>query len=170
MVQQADPISVIDQIQYLLAQGMALPNIERAERTLNHVGFHRLSSYGNRLNRLPELGRGYCSRKALLSAKYLPATCLTRDCVHFFWKHSATLKSPSEQIGPTNSPIISSTGSSLIGSQCCSTSSTTMQTSKNYRGPAGKPASCAPTTSKASLYGMCCQQCLSGNSRNGIQP
>ena len=24
---------------------MALPNIERVERTLNHVGFHRLSSY-----------------------------------------------------------------------------------------------------------------------------
>ena len=45
MAQQAAPTSVTDQIQYLLAQGMAIPDPQRAERTLNHVGFHRLSSY-----------------------------------------------------------------------------------------------------------------------------
>ena len=45
MTKQTDPISVSDQIQYLSAQGMNLPNTKRAERTLNHIGFHRLSSY-----------------------------------------------------------------------------------------------------------------------------
>ena len=58
MVQQATPISVTDQIQYLLAQGMALPNIERAERTLNHVGFHRLSSYWKPFESPPGIGSG----------------------------------------------------------------------------------------------------------------
>ena len=45
MTKQTDPISVVDQIQYLSAQGMNFPDIERAKRTLNHIGFHRLSSY-----------------------------------------------------------------------------------------------------------------------------
>ena len=45
MTKQTDPVSVSDQIQYLSSQGMNLSNTERAERTLNHIGFHRLSSY-----------------------------------------------------------------------------------------------------------------------------
>ena len=45
MTNQTDPISVVDQIQYLSAQGMNFPDIEGAKRTLNHIGFHRLSSY-----------------------------------------------------------------------------------------------------------------------------
>lgn len=58
MVQQAVPTSVRDQIQYLLAQGMALPDIDRAERTLNHVGFHRLSSYWKPFESPPGIGSG----------------------------------------------------------------------------------------------------------------
>ena len=45
MTKQTDPISVVDQIQYLSAQGMNFPDTERAKRTLNHIGFHRLRSY-----------------------------------------------------------------------------------------------------------------------------
>ena len=63
MVQQAAPISVTDQIQYLLAQGMALPNIEGAERTLNHVGFHRLSSYWKPFESPPGTGSGVLFKK-----------------------------------------------------------------------------------------------------------
>ena len=42
---QTDPISVADQIQYLSDRGMNLPDIGQAERTLSHIGFHRLNSY-----------------------------------------------------------------------------------------------------------------------------
>lgn len=45
MTKQTDTISVTDQIKYLSSQGMNLPNTDRAERILNHIGFHRLSSY-----------------------------------------------------------------------------------------------------------------------------
>ena len=45
MTDQTDPISVAAQIQYLSAHGMNFSDIERAKRTLNHIGFHRLSSY-----------------------------------------------------------------------------------------------------------------------------
>ncbi len=40
-----DPISVKEQIKYLQDKGMAVPNPEFAERSLNHIGFHRLSAY-----------------------------------------------------------------------------------------------------------------------------
>ena len=63
MVKPAAPISVNDQIQYLSARGMALPNVERAERTLNHVGFHRLSSYWKPFELPPGTGSGALFKK-----------------------------------------------------------------------------------------------------------
>lgn len=37
--------TVADQIAYLVNRGMAVPDHDLAERCLNHIGFHRLSSY-----------------------------------------------------------------------------------------------------------------------------
>ena len=48
MTQQAEPTSVSDQIEHLLAQGMHIQDKELAERCLTHIGFHRLSSYWKR--------------------------------------------------------------------------------------------------------------------------
>ena len=45
MTNQTDPISVVDQMQWLLDHGMNFSDTERTKRTLNHIGFHRLSSY-----------------------------------------------------------------------------------------------------------------------------
>ena len=58
MTQQADPTSVADQIQFLSDQGMTFPNVPRAERTLSHVGFHRLSSYWKPLESPPVAASG----------------------------------------------------------------------------------------------------------------
>ena len=62
-MKNADPISVADQIEYLSAQGMNLPNTELAERTLNHIGFHRLSSYWKPFELLPGTGTGTLFKK-----------------------------------------------------------------------------------------------------------
>ena len=55
---QTDPISVVDQIQYLSDQGMEFSDTERAKRTLNHIGFHRLSSYWKPFELPPGTGSG----------------------------------------------------------------------------------------------------------------
>ena len=45
MTEIPDLASVEDQITYLLDRGMTVPNKGVAERSLNHIGFHRFSAY-----------------------------------------------------------------------------------------------------------------------------
>ena len=56
MTQKVEPTSVGDQILFLLDQGMNFSNLSGAERTLSHVGFHRLSSYWKPFESLPLAG------------------------------------------------------------------------------------------------------------------
>ena len=63
MTKQTDPVSVTDQIQHLLSQGMTLSNTERAERALNHIGFHRLSSYWKPFELSPGTSTGTLFKK-----------------------------------------------------------------------------------------------------------
>ena len=63
MTQQAEPTSVADQIQFLSAQGMAFSNTGQAKRALNHIGFHRLSSYWQPFESLSGTGSGTMFQK-----------------------------------------------------------------------------------------------------------
>ena len=75
MTKQTAPTSVADQIQHLSAQGMNFQDTAVAERTLNHIGFHRLSAYWKPFELPPGTGLGTLFKKGtsfnVVATRYL---------------------------------------------------------------------------------------------------
>ena len=136
MTDQTDPISVAAQIQYLSAHGMNFSDIERAKRTLNHIGFHRLSSYWQPFKLPPGNGSEALFKEGTyfnaVVTRYLFDQRLRSLLLEAFSFIEISVRTHWAYQLAHGLPI--STGSSLTRKKRCSTRSTTKRTSWNSGG------------------------------------